>query len=113
MTTHHILTKPNGDVFEVRTNPGARPLVYLNGVLQADKLYEVVFDHNRNLSRVEKRKKLHWTKWFAWRPVTTVSGRRIWWQHIYRAVGNDYVDYDNWTWYFYADEFDLLRFSSE
>lgn len=46
-----------------------------------------------------------WKPWFAWRPVTTITGKSIWWCHIYRSVGNTYGDL---TWYYYADEFDIL-----
>ena len=51
----------------------------------------------------------HWQSWFAWRPVKTVSDRWVWWATIYRKIGNDYVDHDDFTWYWYGDEFDILR----
>ena len=50
-----------------------------------------------------------WTVWFAWRPVKTISGKWVFWQYVYRKIGNTYVDYDNWTWYYYGDDFDILR----
>jgi hypothetical protein len=50
-----------------------------------------------------------WKPWFAWYPVQTVSDRWVWWKTIYRKIGNDYVDYDNWRWYWYGDEFDILK----
>jgi len=50
-----------------------------------------------------------WQAWWAWRPVRTLSNRVVWWTTVYRTVGNDYVDFDDWQWYHYADEFDLLR----
>lgn len=50
-----------------------------------------------------------WKPWFAWRPVQTISGDRVWWRQIYRQVGNSYVDHDGWTWYFYGTEFDVLK----
>jgi hypothetical protein len=52
-----------------------------------------------------------WQSWFAWRPVRTLSNRVVWWTTVYRTVGNDYVDFDDWQWYHYADEFDLLRWA--
>ena len=58
------------------------------------------------------RQKL-WRPWFAWRPVRTVSDRWVWWEHIYRKVGNDYVDEEDFTWYWYGDEFDVLKESHE
>jgi len=58
------------------------------------------------------RKKV-WRPWFAWRPVRTVSDRLVWWEHIYRKVGNDYVDEEDFTWYWYGDEFDILKESHE
>ena len=53
----------------------------------------------------------NWHAWFAWRPVTTVGGQVVWWTTVYRCPGNDYVDFDDWRWYHYADEFDLLRWA--
>jgi hypothetical protein len=56
-----------------------------------------------------QRRHIPWKPWFAWRPVTTVSGRWVWWEHIYRKYGNTYVDHDDFSWYYYADEFDILK----
>ena len=50
-----------------------------------------------------------WEPWFAWRPIRTVSDKVIWFRTVYRSVGNDYVDFDDWRWYHYGDEFDVLR----
>ena len=112
MTTCTTRTLPNGDVMEIRTNPGAGPIVFINGVLQPRDRYKVVFGRD-GLPNIIEKKLRNWKPWFAWRPVTTVSGRRVWWQRIYRSVGNTYVDHDDFSWYYYADEFDLLRVSSE
>jgi len=60
---------------------------------------------------VSKRTIHQWQPWFAWRPIRTVSDQVAWWTTVYRTVGNDYVDHDDWSWYHYADEFDLLRFA--
>jgi len=60
---------------------------------------------------VPKRTIHLWQPWFAWRPVRTVSDQVLWWTIVYRTVGNDYVDFDDWQWYHYADEFDLLRWA--
>jgi hypothetical protein len=49
-----------------------------------------------------------WRPWFAWRPVTTISKQRIWFQPIYRRCVNTYVDYDNWSRYEYADLIDVI-----
>ena len=54
---------------------------------------------------------VNWEKWFAWYPVRTVSGRRVWFDIIYRRRANTYVDYDNWTHYTYAELMDILRYS--
>ena len=50
-----------------------------------------------------------WREWFAWRPIRTVSGRVMWWETVYRNIGNGYVDYDDWTWYHYGDLMDVLK----
>lgn len=49
-----------------------------------------------------------WQKWFAWRPVTSITGQRLWMQLVYRRSINTYVDYDNWKRYEYADIFDVI-----
>jgi hypothetical protein len=51
----------------------------------------------------------HWQSWFAWRPVRTINGNIVWWEDVYRTIGNDYVDHDDWTWYHYGDLMDVLR----
>lgn len=50
-----------------------------------------------------------WQAWFAWRPVRTINGSVIWWDKVYRTIGNDYVDYDDWRWYHYGDLMDVLK----
>jgi hypothetical protein len=30
-----------------------------------------------------------WQLWFAWHPVTTLSGRRVWWTHVRRRWNPD------------------------
>lgn len=50
-----------------------------------------------------------WTLWFAWRPVQTVAGKRVWLATVYRKIGNDYSDMDDWTWYYYGTVFDALK----
>lgn len=58
------------------------------------------------------RRTIHpWQPWWAWRPVRTVSNRVVWCARVYRVLGNDFVDYDDWSWYHYADDFDLIRHS--
>ena len=56
-----------------------------------------------------EKRKVPWEPWFAWRPVTTITGQWIWWRHIYRKYANTYVDHDDFTWYHYADEFEILQ----
>ena len=51
-----------------------------------------------------------WTEWFAWRPVTTVSGNVVWWETVYRQIGNSYVDNEDWTWYYYASLLDVIKY---
>ena len=111
MTTSTKRRLPNGDEIEIRTNAGAAPIVFLNGVLQPRGLYKVVWVAGvPNAIKNEPRK---WTTWFAWRPVKTIGGRWIWLKRIYRTVGNTYVDQDDWTWYYtwyyYGDDFDVLK----
>jgi len=50
-----------------------------------------------------------WKPWFAWRPVTTVSGKRVWFARIYRRYINTYVDQEDWTRYEYGNMFDVIK----
>ena len=76
MTTSTKRKLPNGDEVEIRTNAGAAPIVYINGVLQPQGLYKVIFGRD-GLPNIIENKPRRWTSWFAWRPVTTISGRRV------------------------------------
>lgn len=88
---------PNGDRIEVHTISGSAPLIYVNGVLQ-------------HISMNEKyATKKSWKAWFAWRPVKDIHGNWHWLEEVYRAVGNTYVDHDDWTWYHYGTIFDVLN----
>jgi len=49
-----------------------------------------------------------WQKWYAWYPVTTITGQRLWMQNVYRRCINTYVDMDDWKRYEYADIFDVI-----
>jgi hypothetical protein len=49
-----------------------------------------------------------WEPWYAWRPVKLHTGSWAWRKDIYRLKGNTYVDYDNWSWYYYGTVFDVL-----
>lgn len=55
----------------------------------------------------------NWNKIFAWFPVTTVSGQRIWFKPVYkrkvselRSMGNSIVSH---TYYEYGTLFDMLK----
>lgn len=94
MTIRTVTTLPNGDVKEVVSNAKGAPLVFLNGVLQRPAEYQPTGSL--------------WKEWYAWRPVKDIHGEWHWLEKIYRKVGNTYVDYDNWTWYYYGTLFDVL-----
>ena len=106
MTTHSTYKLQNGSEVQLITNPGCAPIVFLNGVIQSPNDYRIVGD-----KVLFGGQEYYWRPWFAWRPVTTISGRRVWLKHIYRSRGNTYVDYDNWSWYHYGDDFDVLTTS--
>ena len=50
-----------------------------------------------------------WQVWFAWRPVKTISGERVWGKKIFRRQVVSYVDMDDWTHYEYGNIFDVLK----
>jgi len=50
-----------------------------------------------------------WHIWFAWRPVRTVSGERIWLKKIYRRQIVCYADMDDWFHYEYGNIFDIIK----
>lgn len=59
---------------------------------------------------IQKESYRKWQPWFAWRPVQTISGQWVWWDYTYRKVANSYSDDMDLRWYFYADEFDILKY---
>ena len=75
-----------------------------------------IIDH---LARAEQRMRAmedqywgryeRWESWFAWRPVTTASGERLWWRKIYRKIERHYDGVDTWETYTYGTEFDILK----
>lgn len=71
MTTITTTTLPNGDIQEVRTNPGCAPIVYINGIIQP-------------IATVDYQKS-KWQKWFAWHRVK-IKDDRVWLKQIYRRV---------------------------
>lgn len=50
-----------------------------------------------------------WHVWFAWRPVNTLNGDRIWWQQIYRRsnIGGLYVSHGEHS-FEYGSIFDVI-----
>lgn len=50
-----------------------------------------------------------WQAWFAWRPVKTISGERVWGKKIFRRQVVSYVDMDDWAHYEYGNIFDILK----
>ena len=50
-----------------------------------------------------------WHIWFAWRPITTVNGERIWLKKIHRRQIVCYADMDDWFRYEYGNMFDILK----
>lgn len=83
------------------------------------KLRAEVEEMKKNLSSLQKWNKPsldellaqghHWEKWRAWYPVKDIHGKWHWRKEIYRVRGNTYVDYDNWSWYYYGTVFDVLK----
>jgi hypothetical protein len=54
-------------------------------------------------------RKRPWKEWYAWRPVKDIHGKWHWLNIVYRKLGNDYVDHDDFSWYFYGTLFDVLE----
>jgi hypothetical protein len=50
-----------------------------------------------------------WQLWFAWRPVKTISGERIWFKKVYRRCCWHYSDHNQWAKEEYANIFDILK----
>jgi hypothetical protein len=70
----------------------------------------IMFDigpHDTFIAR--KTEVMPWHIWFAWRPVKTVTGERVWLKKVYRRCINTYVDHDDWTRYEYGNIFDVLK----
>ena len=91
MTYIRSTVLPNGDVKEIRTNPGAAPQVYINGVRQPMR---------------EPTNTNPWERWFAWRPVQDKHGSWQFGKMIYRRRLPDPIVYND---YEYGTIFDLLK----
>lgn len=48
-----------------------------------------------------------WTKWFAWHPVKTIGGDRVWGRRCYRRTR--YTIFKRYAGCEYATDFDLLK----
>jgi hypothetical protein len=102
MTTYTTYTK-DGKQVEVRSNPGAAPMVYVNGVIQDPGTYRitpglnVLFNHTPNYiwepTRIWLPKKIN-NRWY--RPGSIV----------YRREGKGPTEGGYWI---YGDEFDILK----
>ena len=90
MTTSTIRKLPNGDEMEIRTNPGAAPIVFINGVLQPRY----------------RGPQGPWQPVFTWRP-RRINGRWYWLTTVYKREKNRIV----WPsqGYEYGDVFDVLK----
>lgn len=92
MTYNVRIELSNGDIKEVKTNPGCAPMVFINGVLQ---------EPGGNPFK--------WVKWFAWRPVK-VNDKWTWLKMVYRRERiKGYVNHDDWTQYEYGTIFNVLK----
>lgn len=90
----------NGDVEEIRTNPGAAPARYINGVRQPFR---------------DSKIELKWVRYFAIRP-RRINGHFIWLKWAYRAwdcraIHNGFGGRDGS--YCYGDLFDVLASNRE
>ena len=100
MTTTTITMLPNGDIQEVKTNPGCTPLVYINGIIQPLASVDYAAFNKRE----------PWKPWFAWRPVRIHTGERVWLKPIYRrTVPKTYANMNDWPFYEYGTIFDVIR----
>lgn len=90
MTTSTITKLPNGDEMEIRTNPGAAPIVFINGVLQ---------------SRY-RGPQGPWQPVFTW-CTRRINGRWYWLTTVYKRERNRLVWPDQG--YEYGDVFDALK----
>lgn len=101
MTTHNSFILENGDEVQVMTNPGATPIVYLNGVMQNAGDYRFVNGRPFFGDDIVK-----WQSWYAWHPVR-VKGKWYWLTQVYRRrKGALFKRYDSWI---YGDDFDALK----
>lgn len=100
MTTHTVYQQAEGQV-TVMTNPGAAPIVVLNGVIQTPGSYSissggVTFDF--------KKEPWKWQRHYAWLPKR-INGRWYWFKHVYRywCIG------PGGGFWRYGDDFDILK----
>ena len=59
---------------------------------------------------VQDLNKYHpWEDWFAWHPVTTISGHRVWGKKISRRLKMKYGDQRLYSEWEYGTLFDMLE----
>jgi len=101
MTTTTVYNLADGSVVELKTNPGAAPIVFLNGVIQQPGTYSlsgtnVIFD--------TPQKTWQWQQHYAWLPKR-INGKWYWFTYVYRywclSPGGGF-----WR---YGDDFDKLK----
>ena len=96
MTTYNVFKTPTGDTVEIRTNVGASPLVYVNGVLQTPL-------GAQNYMYLLKPRL--WESVITWLP-RKINGRWYWpGSRVYRYRR---ISPGGGLW-IYGDEFDILR----
>lgn len=99
MTTTTVYNRQDGSEVVLKTNPGAPPMVFLNGVIQSPSDYRVVG------KSVIFGEKYDWQPHKLWRPKR-VNGRWYWpGDRVYRR----WVPSPGGGFWRYGDEFDLLR----
>jgi hypothetical protein len=97
MTTYNIFKLHNGNTVEIRTNPGAVPMVSVNGVIQTtDEAWSYMY--------LLKTKNL-------WEPITLMVPRRIngRWYWPGARVYRRYSLGPGGGFWMYGDEFDILK----
>jgi hypothetical protein len=101
MLIHRTNVPGLGDV-EVKTIPGAAPVVSLNGVIQQHGSYSI----SGQFVSFNIPQKVNWQSWFAWHPVC-IKGKWYWFTLVYRRKkGALFNRYDSWI---YGDDFDRLK----
>lgn len=73
------------------------------------KRYNVIVDEINESYTPREQKKVSWEKWFAWKPIRDIHGKRHWMTKVYRRKFSGPAPWHSEPRYEYGTIFDVLK----